>query len=103
MIERVLRMDTRDASIGAIRAAAYRFGDRFSVAIEPIEMAEHTVSVRCVFPPAVPVDNVDGLMADFLRELNDQILRERVREETKHVRAVIMALAFSRATLGRDD
>ncbi len=100
LLERALRVDTRDVSVGAIRAAAYRFGDTFSVSVEPAE--EHAVSVRCVFTKRSPAPDVDSVMSEFMRELNDQVLRERVREETKHLRAVIMAHAFSRTTLGKD-
>jgi His-Xaa-Ser system protein HxsD len=99
--ERVLRLDTRDASTAAIRAAAYRFGDVFSVHLEPV--AENVVAARCTFPQDTSQAHVDSTMREFERELNDQILRERVREETKHVRAVILAHAFSRTQLGRDD
>lgn len=100
MTERALRVDTRDVSVGAIRAAAYRFGETFSVSVEPAE--ENVVTVRCVFSNRAPTPDVDSVMSEFMRELNDQVLRERVREETKHLRAVIMAHAFSRTTLGRD-
>jgi His-Xaa-Ser system protein HxsD len=99
--ERVLRLDTRDATTAAIRAAAYRFGEVFSVSLEPV--AENVVIVRCTFPHDATETFADTTLRDFQRELNDQVLRERVREETKHVRAVILAHAFSRTPLGRDD
>ncbi len=99
--ERLLRLDVRDASTAAIRAAAYRFGDLFSVHLEPV--AESIVTVRCTFPHDTADAHVDSTMQGFQRELNDQVLRERVREETKHVRAVILAHAFSRTQLGHND
>jgi His-Xaa-Ser system protein HxsD len=102
-MERILRLDTKDASVVAIRAAAYRFGDRFSLAIEPPESpATETVTVRCIFAASVCAEDADAAVVDFLRELNDQILRERVRAETKALRAVILAHTFSRATPERD-
>jgi His-Xaa-Ser system protein HxsD len=85
--------------VAAIRAAAYRFGDRFAVAVEP---SADTVTVRCLFAGHPNVSDIDRAMVEFLRELNDQVLRERVREETKHVRAVILAHTFSRATSAKD-
>ena len=75
--ERVLRLDTRDASTAAIRAAAYRFGDVFSVRIEP--SGENVVTVYCTFSGTTEV-HIDDSMKDFQRELNDQVLREKVRE-----------------------
>jgi His-Xaa-Ser system protein HxsD len=101
-VERVLRFDARDASIAAIRAAAYRFGDRFSVAVDPAPGEGDPVSVRLIFVPSVLEDDADAAIREFLRELNDQVLRERVREETKAIRAAILAHTFSRTTLGRD-
>jgi His-Xaa-Ser system protein HxsD len=98
--ERVLRLDTRDASIAAIRAAAYRFGEVFSVAIEP--SVENVVSVHCTFSNGVTEAHIEESVKSFQRELNDQVLRELVRAETKHLRAVIMAHAFSRTNLGND-
>jgi His-Xaa-Ser system protein HxsD len=102
-MERVLRLDTRDTTVTAIRAAAYRFGNIFSVAIEPPGLATtDVVTVRCIFGASVSGEDADGAVAEFLRELNDQVLREHVREETKNLRAAIIAHAFSRTTLGRD-
>lgn len=103
-MERVLRLDTRDTTIAAIRAAAYRFGSTFSVTIEPGQPpTTDAATVRCIFAASVSTEDADAAIADFLRELNDQVLRERVREETKSLRAAILAHAFSRTRLGRDD
>ena len=42
-------------------------------------------------------------MAEFQNEVLDQVLRERIRNETKEVRNLILALAFSNTGLVRDD
>ncbi len=58
--------------------------------------------MRCIFVDSTSDEDADVAVAAFLRELNDQILRERVREETRAIRAAILAHTFSRTTLGRD-
>jgi hypothetical protein len=49
----------------------------FSVSLEPV--AENVVIVRCTFPHDATETFADTTLLDFQRELNDQVLRERVR------------------------
>jgi His-Xaa-Ser system protein HxsD len=49
----------------------------------------------CIVHPGPGEDELDRLIADFRNEVLDYTLRERIREETRDVRTVILALAFT--------
>ena len=77
--------------LSAIKKAAYRFTDGFSVHIEQVDASKIRVSL-------IPKSGVTSprLTADsFENEVLDQELRETVEEETKGVRDLLLAQAFS--------
>jgi His-Xaa-Ser system protein HxsD len=77
-------------SIDALQRAAYRLSDRMSCDFH----AEATHYV-CVIHPASAADDPASLAAEFRNEALDYVLRERIREETREIRHVILALAFT--------
>jgi His-Xaa-Ser system protein HxsD len=98
MIERDLSFDLAGYTVDAVQRAAYRFSDRLSC---EIAVGERAIEVRA----SVLDDEVDAdaLIAEFRNEILDQVLRERIRDETGDVRNLILALAFSRTGLAEAD
>jgi His-Xaa-Ser system protein HxsD len=47
--------------------------------------------------------DADVLLADFRNEVLDQVLRERIRDETQDTRNLILAAAFSSTGLTADE
>lgn len=87
--------DREHHSADAIQRAAYRFSDRLSLDLE----VEPT-SFRCRLTIVSDDEAVVALtLHDFRNEVLDQVLRERIRDETEGTRNVILSLAFSQTSL----
>ena len=84
-------------SLDAVQRAAYRLSARAS---SEITLEETTIEV--VLRPLGDED-VATLVAELRGEALDQVLRERIREETADVRNLVLALAFSRTGLAEGD
>lgn len=85
---RVVEFDPAAVTIDAVQRAAYRMSDRLSIDVRAGEVIECTVHI-----PAG--SQVDELLAEFRNEVLDQVLRERIRQETAEARNLILAVAFS--------
>ena len=90
-----LDLDTTIYRLGAIKKAAYRFGDRCHVQIKPVDKTR----VAVILQSKRTLDNVAFLTGEFQNEVLDQELREVVAAETEAVRNLILAQAFSRTSL----
>ena len=86
--------DSAAHSVDAVQRAAYRFSDRAS--FEVVD-AEGTIAVT-VWPKDEEGD-LPALIGELRTEVLDQVLRERIRDETADVRNLVLALAFSRTGL----
>jgi His-Xaa-Ser system protein HxsD len=78
-------------SAAAIQRAAYKFSDRFA-----LELQRDGDNQVCVLHPSGDSGLDDETVNAFRTEVLDQVLRERIRDETAGVRNVILALAFSK-------
>jgi His-Xaa-Ser system protein HxsD len=98
MIERVVSFDPAGHSIDSVQRAAYRLSDRMSCEVRPTDEAiEARLSI-------LDEDgDPDRLVAEFRNEVLDQVLRERIRNETAEVRNLVLALAFSQTGLAEAD
>jgi His-Xaa-Ser system protein HxsD len=95
MPEIIVSVDASVYRLSAVKKAAYRLGDRCFVQIEA--PAEGRIQVRLTAKSEnAPLDTLQG---DFQNELLDQDLRESIALETERVRNVILAQAFSGASL----
>ena len=84
----------------AIQRAAYRFIDRCSTEVTRDEAG----NFLCTLTPFDPSGlSLSALESAFRNEVLDQVLRERIREETAGVRNLIWSLAFSETGLADDD
>jgi His-Xaa-Ser system protein HxsD len=84
-------------SLDAVQRAAYRLSDRAS-----FEITVGEGSAEVLLTPTEGGDRA-RLEAELRNEVLDQVLRERIREETADVRNLILALAFSRTGLTEAD
>jgi His-Xaa-Ser system protein HxsD len=87
-------------SLESIKRSAYRFTDRFAV---DIHVDGSVASCVLNFDAETSEEMVGRTVAAFQKELLDQDLRAKVREETRDVRNLILAYAFSRTGLTADD
>jgi His-Xaa-Ser system protein HxsD len=94
---REITLDAKAYSVDAVQRAAYRLSDRLSC-----EVSAEADQVRCTL--YVDADNfsVEEVVADFRNEVLDHTLRERIRNDTRDVRNLILALAYSRTGLVED-
>jgi His-Xaa-Ser system protein HxsD len=94
MTERELTFDRSTHSADAIQRATYKLSDRLSC-----DLASEDVVFRCTLHIQQEDPDVDALISEFRNEVLDETLRERIRDETKEVRNLILALAFSNTGL----
>jgi His-Xaa-Ser system protein HxsD len=93
-----LSFDEASCSADAIQRAAYRFSDRLT-----LDFVRDGGVYRCT--AHLPIDDrssADAIVADFKVEVLDQVLRERIRDQTAGVRNVILALAFTNTGLSEE-
>lgn len=90
-----VRFDAEAHSADAIQRAAYKFSDRLSLDLR-CEPSEFLCSLTLTDESA---QDADAIVADFRTEVLDQVLRERIRQETEGVRNLILSIAFSQADL----
>jgi His-Xaa-Ser system protein HxsD len=84
----VLEFDPNAVTIDAVQRAAYKLSDRLSAVVRSGELIE----CRIYLPKDA---EALAILAEFRNEVLDQVLRERIRQETAAVRNMILALAFS--------
>jgi His-Xaa-Ser system protein HxsD len=85
----VVTLDAEGYSIDAAQRAAHRLSNALSAEIE-----QHDGVIVCRLFPLGEEDGTN-LAHDFRREVLDQELRERIRQQTEPVRNAVLALAFS--------
>lgn len=94
-----LDLDLRCYRLVAIQKTAYRYARRctviFGTAVDQI------VPVTIRFPPRTSPATMNEVVDEFFRDLLDQELREHIGEETRAIRALILAQAFSKTDLVR--
>lgn len=95
MFTRDLRFDLASHSADAIQRAAYRLGDRLSIELTSDDSAFLVQAHLTTDDP----DVAEAVLAGFRNEVVDQVLRERIREETGPARNLILSLAFSETGL----
>lgn len=99
MTNRVLSFDPSTTSLDAVQRAAYRLSARLSCDIALAGDGAIEVTVH----PSEEEAGLDALLGDFRNEVLDQVLRERIRDETGDVRNLVLALAFSKTGLVESD
>ena len=94
MIDREITFEAATHTADAIQRAAYKFSDRLSC-----DVVTEGAVFRCILHLGVEDESVEDVLSDFRNEVLDETLRERIRGETREVRNLILALAFSKTGL----
>jgi His-Xaa-Ser system protein HxsD len=81
----------------AIKKTAYRLADRTSIIIK-VE-SESVAQVIFTFKPQTTEAESQAILREFSNELMDQELRFTISEDTKGIRNLILAHAFSKSSL----
>lgn len=95
------RIDLRCYRLVAVQKTAYRVADQCTVVLGSPE--EHLQPVTFIFPPRTTESVALEAVRLFFQDLLDQELREQVGDETRAIRSLILAHAFSRTDLLRRD
>jgi His-Xaa-Ser system protein HxsD len=90
----VVRLDRAVYRLSAVKKAAYKYGGFFSILIEESEKST-VVSLK----PTATCQNPDEAAGQFCNEVLDQELREEIAAETRGVRDLLLAHAFSKTSL----
>lgn len=90
----VIVFDGKSYCFSAIQKSAYRFIDRLTIKIEQQEL-----NIVCEIDLVNSNNNLEKIVDDFKREVLDQELREKIKQETEGVRNLILAYAFSKTGL----
>lgn len=94
-------IDIRVYRLTAVKKTAYRLADRCTAVLGSID--GDLVPLTVAFPPRTQESAALEVMRLFFQELLDQELREQVGDETRAIRSLILAHAFSRTDLIRRD
>ena len=89
MMTTQLTFTAADHSVDAIQRAAYRLCDRLS-----IDLVNESGVIQVIIHPVAGQDTA-LVCHEFRVEVLDQVLRERIRNETADVRNLILAHTFS--------
>ncbi|KVE40076.1 His-Xaa-Ser system protein HxsD [Burkholderia sp. BDU5] len=95
--EITLLFDAAVYSVDSIQKAAYRSIHKVST---DIRCREGCIECRLTLDPTVT--DAEGVAHEFKKEVLDQELRTKIAAETRSIRHLILALAFSRTGLIRD-
>jgi His-Xaa-Ser system protein HxsD len=88
-----IRVDLRLFSIEAIKKACYKFSDRY---FNDLHLSSESHAVIEFRVPATKSEEAFAAMkSEFMQEVIDQDLRERIAEETKVTRNLILTNAFA--------
>lgn len=91
-----LVVDTAVYRLAAVQKAGYRLADRFTLVVGIPDGSRLPVALLLSDGSAGAARQAVAL---FYRELCDQELRENIADQTKDIRALILAHAFSRTDL----
>ena len=98
-VQKTVEFDAKVYRPRAVKKAAYKFGDRLHFHIEPrVQKGSEVDGLRVTISLRQGGD-LEFLTGEFRNEVLDQELREVVAEETRPVRDMLMAQAFSAFSL----
>jgi His-Xaa-Ser system protein HxsD len=92
-------VDVKAYRLSAVQKAAYGVADRCTVILG--ELANDVLPLTFLFAPGVSETIAHAVVRLFFQDLLDQELREQLAEETRPIRALILAQAFSKTDLIR--
>lgn len=91
----VIRFDHSVYRLSAVKAAAYKFGDRCHVLLSDLGNGQTQVNLRI----KAGVGDPAFFAGEFCNEVLDQELREVVAEQTEGLRNLLLAHTFSQTSI----
>lgn len=91
----ILEFESQVYRLSAVKKAAYKFGDRFHA---QVSLGDGS-TIRVLLQAKSPLESPDHVAGEFCNEVLDQELREQVAEETRPIRDLLLAQAFSATSL----
>jgi len=91
-----LSFDNNVFALDTIKRALYRFADRCSFDIQPVDKQ---INVILHVPPNITEPAKEELLSRIRNEVLDQDLRDALSKETANIRTLILANAFSNTGL----
>jgi His-Xaa-Ser system protein HxsD len=99
-IVREVKFDSAVYTVDAVKAACYRFSDKFS---SLIEYRDGLIVCSLQYDAKLCGPLIDLEIENLKKEVLDQDLRQKLRTETEPVRNLILAHAFSKTGLIADE
>ena len=94
-------VDLRVYRLSAVKKAAYRIAEKCTVVLGALDGDALSLELR--FAVRTSDEDAQTIERLFFQDLLDQELREQIGEETRPMRALVLAHAFSRTDLVRRD
>jgi His-Xaa-Ser system protein HxsD len=94
-------VDLRVYRLSAVKKTAYRIAEKCTVMLGALEGDALSLELR--FSARTSDEDARAIERLFFQDLLDQELREQIGEETRPMRALVLAHAFSRTDLVRRD
>ena len=83
-------------ALEAIQKALYAYSDKLSSSIEDNSKNQYILNISTLDNYKESIENLEK---DLLNEINDHCIRIKISEETKDIRNLILAHAFSKTPL----
>ncbi len=99
-MEVTLIFDATVYSADAIKKAAYRSINRFSI---NISIEKNQLKCSLSFKESITEPQIKYFIDEFKKDVLDQDLRESIKKETEGVRNLILAHTFSKTGLIKDE
>lgn len=93
--------DIRLYSADAIKKASYKFADDLAIVLSL--PSENEVLASITFQKTFDQQSKDKIVGAFCNEVIDQDLREQIAQKTEATRSLILAEAFSKTSLLREE
>ncbi len=91
----VLRLDSTFYSRDAVAKCLYWYADRFEITIRADKNGEYDVRLEPLPGSKIAEDDLEKLLLKLKKDLIDFNLRDIVTKETKNIRDLLVAKAFS--------
>ena len=99
-MKKIVTFDSNVYSINAVKKAAYKFSKSFSILIN---IDNTNIHCELSFADDLTNDQCEQYVDLLKKEILDQDLREIISKETESVRNLILAHAFSKTDLSKNE
>lgn len=93
-----LRIDLNIYNLECIKALAYRYTGEYHLDIEKPSKNEEKITINMSKKNGT-IEDPEFLKKEFMNDLIDQALREKISSETSNLKQLIIAQAFSKTNL----